>query len=60
MDMEIDEILKIVKEKLLEQKKKISVLPEATDMYELGTFKGMREIYKIIKELKEIWKERFY
>tara|TARA_Y100000389_G_C17249418_1_gene407305 strand:- start:248 stop:412 length:165 start_codon:yes stop_codon:yes gene_type:complete len=54
MDMEIDEILKIVKEKLLEQKKKISVLPEATDMYELGTFKGMREIYKIIKELKEI------
>ena len=53
MAMEIDEILKIVKEKLVEQKKKIQLEP-TPDMYEIGTFKGMREIYRIIKDLKEI------
>ena len=52
MKMEVDEILKLVEEKLIEQKKKIAILPDAEDMYELGTFKGMREIYRLIKNLK--------
>ena len=52
MKMELDDILKLVEEKLMEQKKKIAVLPDAEDMYELGTFKGMREIYRLIKNLK--------
>jgi hypothetical protein len=52
MKMEIDDILKLVEERLMKQKKVISVLPDAEDMYELGTFKGMREIYRLIKNLK--------
>ena len=51
MKMEIDDILKLVEQKLIEQKKKISILPDAEDMYELGTFKGMREIYRLVKSL---------
>lgn len=52
MKMEVDDILKLVEEKLKEQKNKITILPDAEDMYELGTFKGMREIYRLIKNLK--------
>jgi len=52
MKMELDDILKLVEQKLMEQKKKIAVLPDAEDMYELATFKGMREIYRLIKNLK--------
>ena len=52
MKMELDDILKLVEQKLMEQKKKIAVLPDAEDMYELGTLKGMREIYRLIKNLK--------
>lgn len=46
-----DKILKAIESKLQEQKYKISRLPDADDMYELGTFKGMREIYRLIKNL---------
>jgi len=52
MKMEIDEILKLVEEKIIEQKKKIAVLPDSDDMYELGTLKGIREVYRLIKNLK--------
>ena len=52
MKMEIDEILKLVEEKIIEQKKKIAVLPDSDDMYELGTLKGIRELYRLIKNLK--------
>jgi hypothetical protein len=52
MKMEINEILKLVEEKLIEQKKKIAVLSDFDDMYELGTLKGIREVYRLIKNLK--------
>ena len=52
MKMEIDEILKLVEEKIIEQKKKIAVLPDSDDMYELCTLKGIREVYRLIKNLK--------
>lgn len=51
MKMEVNDILKLVEQKLIEQKNKIAVLPDAEDMYELGTFKGMREIYRLVKSL---------
>jgi len=47
-----DKILNEIKSKLEEQQHKISHLPDANDMYELGTFKGMREIYRLIKGLE--------
>lgn len=53
-----DKILKEIKSKIEEQKNKISHLPDADDMYELGTFKGMREIYRLIKDLEDGDSER--
>ena len=46
-----DKILKAIESKLQEQKHKISRLPDVDDMYELGTLKGMREIYRLVKSL---------
>ena len=54
----INKILNEVKSKLKDQKHKISHLPDADDMYELGTFKGMREIYRLIKDLEDWSNER--
>lgn len=51
MKREVNDILKLVEQKLKEQKHKIATLPNIDDMYELGTFKGMREIYRLIKNL---------
>lgn len=48
-----DKILNEIKSKLEEQQHKISHLPDANDMYELGIFKGMREIYRLIKDLRD-------